>query len=116
RRRAAALGGELAFVLGQPARHSTLTEATTMSGHGTNAIDGDVPFVRYTEVAGRARSVVARPLEVDTLLQTALGDIAAVFTSATLAVSGSFSHVKGRLGLQDSAECLVPSPFDYAAQ
>jgi len=36
-----------------------------------------------------------------------------VFTSATLSVGGDFSHFKGQLGLEDTDELLVDSPFDY---
>ena len=36
-----------------------------------------------------------------------------VLTSATLAVDGGFSHLRGRLGLEDAAELRLGSPFDY---
>ena len=36
-----------------------------------------------------------------------------VFTSATLAVGGDFSHFRRQLGLDDSEELQVDSPFDY---
>ncbi len=39
-----------------------------------------------------------------------------VFTSATLAVNGSFSHITGRLGLHENDEGLWESPFDFARQ
>jgi ATP-dependent DNA helicase DinG len=39
-----------------------------------------------------------------------------VFTSATLAVGGSFDHVALRLGLEDPATLLQPSPFDWPKQ
>jgi ATP-dependent DNA helicase DinG len=39
-----------------------------------------------------------------------------IFTSATLAVSGNFSHFAGRLGLDDAATLCVDSPFDYERQ
>jgi ATP-dependent DNA helicase DinG len=39
-----------------------------------------------------------------------------VFTSATLAVGGSFDHVALRLGLEDPATLLQPSPFDWPRQ
>jgi len=37
-----------------------------------------------------------------------------VFTSATLAVAGDFSHFIQRLGLESPATLQLPSPFDYA--
>ena len=39
-----------------------------------------------------------------------------VFTSATLAVSGNFSHFTLRLGLEPKAQFSLPSPFDYERQ
>ncbi|MDR2872877.1 MAG: ATP-dependent DNA helicase [Xanthomonadaceae bacterium] len=39
-----------------------------------------------------------------------------VFTSATLAVNGDFSHTSRRLGLVDPQTWLEPSPFDWARQ
>jgi ATP-dependent DNA helicase DinG len=40
-----------------------------------------------------------------------------VFTSATLAVAGDFSHFIGRLGLTDRCDTLaIDSPFDYSRQ
>jgi ATP-dependent DNA helicase DinG len=37
-----------------------------------------------------------------------------VFTSATLAVDGDFSHFRSRLGLEDAEALQFDSPFDYA--
>jgi ATP-dependent DNA helicase DinG len=43
--------------------------------------------------------------------------VAWVFTSATLAVAGDFSHIIGRLGLADRCDTLcIESPFDYPRQ
>ena len=39
-----------------------------------------------------------------------------VFTSATLAVGGSFDHLSVRLGLSDPQTLLQPSPFDWPKQ
>ncbi len=39
-----------------------------------------------------------------------------IFCSATLALSGDFSHFAGRLGLADAATLCVDSPFDYERQ
>ncbi|MGH8034858.1 MAG: ATP-dependent DNA helicase, partial [Lysobacterales bacterium] len=38
-----------------------------------------------------------------------------LFTSATLAVGGDFSHFTRQLGLQDTATLQLDSPFDYPA-
>ncbi|HEY0991203.1 MAG TPA: ATP-dependent DNA helicase, partial [Kofleriaceae bacterium] len=39
-----------------------------------------------------------------------------VLTSATLTAAGSFEYTRRRLGLDDTDELLVASPFDYARQ
>src|SRR4030095_3982742 len=39
-----------------------------------------------------------------------------VLTSATLTVDGTFSYVRGRLGIRDAAELRVSSEFDYRTQ
>ena len=39
-----------------------------------------------------------------------------IMTSATLAVNGRFDHFTGRLGLEEPATEIIPSPFDYAEQ
>ena len=39
-----------------------------------------------------------------------------VFTSATLAVAGGFSHIATRLGIDAARELLQPSPFDWPRQ
>ena len=39
-----------------------------------------------------------------------------IFTSATLALAGDFSHFAQRLGLTDAATLCVDSPFDYERQ
>jgi ATP-dependent DNA helicase DinG len=39
-----------------------------------------------------------------------------VLTSATLAAAGTFEYTRRRLGLDDTEELLVASPFDYARQ
>jgi ATP-dependent DNA helicase DinG len=39
-----------------------------------------------------------------------------VFTSATLAIGGDFSHFAGRIGLGDARTLCIESPFDYPHQ
>jgi len=55
------------------------------------------------------------PMTVAKPFQRAMEAMAAswIFTSATLAVGGDFSHFKARLGLEDTAELQVDSPFNY---
>ena len=67
----------------------------------------------------RAFSCQLLPFEVGDRLRQILDTRARswVFTSATLAVAGDFSHFIGRLGLADRCDTLaIDSPFDYASQ
>ena len=60
----------------------------------------------------------ASPVDVSEAIRGALlGQVeAAVFTSATLTMGGSFDYVRERLGLGAAAEARVDSPFDYREQ
>ena len=79
---------------------------------------GDPDFVYYLEVRGRGTFLKAAPVDVSRIVREALFDRmrTTVLTSATLAVDGSFSYVKGRLGIGTAESLLVPSEFDYATQ
>ena len=60
----------------------------------------------------------ATPIDVSELLTTSLFDIysSVILTSATLTVSGGFTHISKRLGLNFARELVVPSHFDYGRQ
>ncbi|HEV2022099.1 MAG TPA: ATP-dependent DNA helicase, partial [Terriglobales bacterium] len=60
----------------------------------------------------------ATPIDVSQILRQCLFEKleTAVLTSATLAVSGGFSYVRRRLGVDHGRELVVPSHFDYARQ
>jgi ATP-dependent DNA helicase DinG len=60
----------------------------------------------------------ATPIDVSSILQhTLFANLnTAVLTSATIAVGGGFQYARGRLGLIDSRELIVPSHFDYETQ
>ena len=94
--RAAALAGELAFLM----------RAET---------DDHVYFI---ETRGRGVYLRAMPIDVSARLKDLLFDQvrAAVLTSATLAVDGGFTYVKDRLGIEPSEELLLASPFRYEEQ
>jgi len=57
-------------------------------------------------------------LEINDFLQEILFSrmSTTVLTSATLAIDGSFSYYRKRLGLSQADSLLVKSPFDYASQ
>ncbi len=78
----------------------------------------DPTFVYFVENRGRAVFLRAAPIDVSAIIQEHLfGRLrAAVLTSATLAVDGSFEYIRGRLGIDTAAELRVASEFDYAHQ
>ncbi|MCZ6615290.1 MAG: exonuclease domain-containing protein [Chloroflexi bacterium] len=55
------------------------------------------------------------PLDVGPILQERLFSKkeSVVLTSATLSVQGSFSYLRERIGLSDTEELMLGSPFDY---
>jgi ATP-dependent DNA helicase DinG len=79
---------------------------------------GDEDHVFWGERRGRGAFLNASPIDVSAALRELLFETmdAAVLTSATLTVDGSFDFVKARLGLMDAATLTLPSPFDLAAQ
>jgi ATP-dependent DNA helicase DinG len=75
--------------------------------------------VCYTHARGKSVSLGASPVELGPALRDRLfyRGIGLVLTSATLAVDGSFSFVRERLGIDMQAdERQLSSPFDYPAQ
>ena len=78
----------------------------------------DPEFVYYVEARGRGIFLRASPIDVSRTVRDALFNRfrSVVLTSATLAVDGGFSYVKGRLGLRDAEEVCVPSEFDFRTQ
>ncbi|MFT3762148.1 MAG: ATP-dependent DNA helicase [Pseudoxanthomonas sp.] len=77
--------------------------------------DGDV---HWYELSQRGFRCQRTPLDVSGPLREhrEKSRAAWVFTSATLAVGGSFDHVALRLGLDDPHTLLQPSPFDWPRQ
>ena len=84
--------------------------------------DPDAPApdadVRWYELTPRGFRLQRTPLDVSGPLRAhrERSRAAWVFTSATLAVDGSFGHVARRLGLEDPQTLLEPSPFDWNTQ
>ena len=78
----------------------------------------DPAFVFFVEMRGRHASLRAAPIDVSAIVRTLLLERAqaTVLTSATLAVEGNFSYVRGRLGITEATELRLPSEFDYREQ
>ncbi|TDK20482.1 ATP-dependent DNA helicase [Luteimonas aestuarii] len=79
------------------------------------AADDDV---RWYELTPRGFRFQRTPLDVSAPLRAhrERSHAAWVFTSATLAVDGRFDHIVERLGLDQPATLLAPSPFDWPRQ
>jgi len=74
--------------------------------------------VHWYELTRRGFRLQRTPLDVSTPLREhrEKSRAAWVFTSATLAVEGSFAHFARRLGLDQPRTLLEPSPFDWNTQ
>jgi ATP-dependent DNA helicase DinG len=95
-RRAQELGEDLEFILSQ----------------------GDPQYVYWCENRGRGIFLRASPVDVWPELNKRLYPRleSAVFTSATLSTHGGFEYFRERLGLSETEELVLPSPFDMQHQ
>jgi Rad3-related DNA helicase/DNA polymerase III epsilon subunit-like protein len=96
--------GTLANLAAEPDR-----EAATPAGD----------HVAWVELERGDRAVLrTAPAEVASSLREHLFEHCqtVVLTSATLAVAGSFSYIRDRLGVDDAQELVLDSPFDYLRQ
>jgi ATP-dependent DNA helicase DinG len=80
--------------------------------------EDDENYVFWMEKRSRGCFLQATPIDVSGLLSERLFDKVetVVLTSATLAVSGGFDYVEGRLGLANPRSLVVPGHFDYQKQ
>jgi len=88
---------------------------------GEALLEPDPNRVYWFMLAARSENLVLRaaPINVGTLLRERVYSErrSTVFTSATLAVGGSFDYFRSRIGLGPQAEELIlPSPFDFLHQ
>ncbi len=124
---AAALGGALDELQGEVALAANAPEDLRAIGRRAGEIRdhlaflmrvGDPDFVYYLEARGRGLALRASPIDVSAIVRELLLDRlpATILTSATLAVAGRFSYVRGRLGIGDADEIRVPSEFAYRDQ
>lgn len=75
----------------------------------------DSSRVRWFEYQRQNLQLVSAPLDVSTMLQSALFSrvYSAFLVSATLSVSERFDYMNRRLGFRPDRELLFQSPFDY---
>jgi ATP-dependent DNA helicase DinG len=93
---------------------------TELAGELDNVLDAaPADGARLLWASSRGFSCQVVPFNVGPTLRNILQSrpTAWIFTSATLAVAGDFSHFVQRLGLEDRCDTLtIESPFDYARQ
>ncbi len=89
----------------------------TPSGSGSDPAP-EATSVRWYELTPRGFVLQRTPLDVSGPLRRYREQSRAawIFTSATLAVGGDFTHISKRLGLDAPRELLQPSPFDWQHQ
>jgi ATP-dependent DNA helicase DinG len=92
------------------------TEQAARLAHLTEGNARDA--VHWYELSAHGFAFHATPLDIAGPLRElrAQSQAAWIFTSATLAVGGRFSHFARQVGLSDPVELRVDSPFDYARQ
>jgi ATP-dependent DNA helicase DinG len=91
-------------------------EQTARLAHLTDS--GARDAVHWYELSAHGFAFHATPLDIAGPLRElrAQSHAAWIFTSATLAVGGRFTHFARQVGLYDPVELRVDSPFDYARQ
>jgi ATP-dependent DNA helicase DinG len=79
---------------------------------------GDPDYAYYLELRGHGVFFKASPVDVSAIVRGALLDRmqAAVLTSATLTVNGSFDFITERLGIRGARQLRLPSEFDFDTQ
>ncbi len=98
---------------------ANVSQRAAMLSDGLAAfLEGSEGYVRWFVNRRGWFSLNLTPLDVAGPLKELRERVPAtwVMTSATLAVGGSFDHFTRRLGLEDTRELIVESPFDYPAQ
>jgi ATP-dependent DNA helicase DinG len=81
--------------------------------------DGDVPeTVRWLEVFHHSLQLNTTPLSIAEIFKKQISGHprAWIFTSATLAVKGNFSHYQHEMGLTEARTACWDSPFNYPEQ
>ncbi|NKB37092.1 MAG: ATP-dependent DNA helicase [Gammaproteobacteria bacterium] len=74
--------------------------------------------IRWLETRGSGFLMHRTPLNIAQAFQARLQEYACelIYTSATLAVNGSFSHFAGQLGLEEVKTAIWDSPFNFQKQ
>ncbi|MEO8842251.1 MAG: ATP-dependent DNA helicase [Kofleriaceae bacterium] len=121
-RRARGIRDELAMIAEQRQKTHVYWGETRATGTTLSASPIDVAELvrRHIVTAGPTPIFTSATLATAPALRLAAGTLPPVVTAAELSqpqiATPDFSYQRARLGLEDSDELLVPSPFDYARQ
>ncbi|WP_298401593.1 helicase C-terminal domain-containing protein [uncultured Chloroflexus sp.] len=93
------------------------TDARVRSGHVIFGDDDSICWLTYDRQRDTL-TLTAAPLSVAEILHSQLftQKQTSVLASATLSIAGDFAFVKNRIGLAESNELMLDSPFDYEQQ
>jgi ATP-dependent DNA helicase DinG len=115
--------GELAKLLeglgaGAGATNCARRAAVLNAGLAVLRATSDETGLRWVDAAKTGLTFHFTPFEIADRLREYIEarPCAWVFTSATLAIAGDFSHFAARIGLAEARTLHIDSPFDYALQ
>ncbi|MGC8801495.1 MAG: helicase C-terminal domain-containing protein [Chloroflexus sp.] len=93
------------------------TDVRVRSGHIIFGDDDSICWLTYDRQRDTL-TLTAAPLSVAEILQSQLfaQKQTSILASATLSITGNFSFVKSRIGLDECTELMLDSPFDYTQQ
>jgi len=93
-------------------RRRCLAHLEVLESFGDNK---DEQYIHWFETFRTGFGLTLTPQNVAQAFSSSLSALNCswVFTSATLAVKGSFEHFENQLGIEDANELQVDSPFDY---
>ena len=79
---------------------------------------GDPDWLTWYERRKTGLTIHTSPLDISEKLKNLLYEQVetVVFTSATLSTNNTFEYAKGRLGLDETIECIYPSHFDFRSR
>ena len=118
------LAAQMARNLGQQAERGELLAASARRATELAARlelwngAGDDEHIRWLDVTQTGWQLHTSPLSIATIFEQQIANAAKawIFTSATLAVNGDFSHYRHEMGLAWADAACWASPFDYEKQ
>jgi ATP-dependent DNA helicase DinG len=114
------LEGELSILADQSEGIRSLADRTRSGQRELSFLleEGTQGYVSWYEVRGHGVFLQTTPLDVSGHLRGRFFNkgLPIILTSATLSVEGSFDYLKRGLGLKNTDELLLDSPFDFKRQ